>query len=208
MNFELVRDAITAILGAAAVDFKVIGFQRQTKGAEEVDGASNGLVQVFYSAGQFGSARTPTGPSLHDMTFKVQMTVSSPASADLSVLDDPGSDPGAKQAVLAALVESAQIADRYLDALWVKVYNILMDARNYDFGLPKGTVANRWVNDFGKDDPAPQGELIVLTGSATLFSRTVEELLGATGKPMVSVQTKLQHSDDTATEAGVIVAGA
>lgn len=199
MTFQTLKFSIINILGlvAAANGFQVIGFQRQGKGAIEVEDDSR-FVQVFYSSGQFTAGRRVRGPVQHDVTFKLEFTVSKAARCNLSVLSDPGAQPSDKSTALGALIEASDLADVSLDELFRNVYQIIMDGRNYDLGLTKGDVANRWISDFQKDEPAPNGELVVLTGSANLTCRVIEEVPGYMGTVSESIDTTLEIKDDSA----------
>lgn len=200
MQFEAVKASIIAILGAAAAgNFQVVGFQRQSKGAVEVEDNSR-IVQVYYSAGRFQSQRRVTGPVNHDLTFRVEFTVSKAARANLSVLSDPSADTQDKADALAAMVEASDLADESLDEVFRHVYQILMDGRNYDLGLDKGDVANRWVTDFSKDEPSAQGELVVLTGQCNFECRVSEDIIGETPTEIAEpvFDTTVQQKDDPA----------
>ncbi|KPK96010.1 hypothetical protein AMJ80_02395 [bacterium SM23_31] len=182
MNFRLIHDSIINILGLAeAGRFQTIGFQRQTKAVEEAVDNSR-MVTVFYSAGNFPKTSAGlTGPVQHDITFRVELLVAKPATADIATINNPASTPAQKLAALAALQEAAQRADGSMDELIEIVYQILMDARNVDMGLPVGTVASRWIPSFQKDEPRPKGDLVQLTAAATLTLRTAEQIAGDPG---------------------------
>lgn len=188
MRFETIRDALVSTLGAAAAGrFTVVSYQRQSSAAEEARG-SNCMVQVFYKSGDFPkSGGSVNGPTEHEIAYDIEFIVSAPASVDLSTLNDSGATAGAKQAALAALQESAAVADRLLDGIFGIVYQILMDARNMDLGLTVGIVKNRWLDSLQKDQPIPQGELVVLTGSARYSCRTQEPVPGDTGTEPTTV---------------------
>lgn len=199
MNFQTVKASIVNILGIAAVagGYQVIGFQRQGKAAIEVEDDSR-FVQVFYSSGQFTSGRRVTGPVQHDATFKIEFTVAKAATCDLSVLSDPASSALEKSSALGAMIEASSLADASLDAVFQSVYQTIMDGRNYELGMTKGDVANRWIGDFQKDEPAPNGELVVLTGSCNLTLRCIEEVPGETGTVNEGIGVDFKVKDDTA----------
>lgn len=182
MNFRTINKAIIALLGSSAAGrFTVTGYDGQAKGASEVKGSKRN-VQSYFQHGQFpkgkGRAYGSTG---HDMVFMIGLTVSAAAQANLAVINQvPPAQPAAMAAALAGMRESAFVADDLMDDLFEIVYQILMDARNIDLGLSEGTVTDRWVTELKKDDPLPQGTLLVLTGVATFTCSTTEDIIGDT----------------------------
>ena len=206
-NFRTVRDALNTLLGSAAAGrFAVVGFRRQGLDAAEIKGHAR-RVQVYYSQGDFPkSAGRNTGPSQHDMTFNIDIQVSQPAAVDLNTINNPASSPSQIATALAAMQESAERADESFDELADILYQILMDGRNYDIGLGKGVVANRWINSIRKDDPQPMGGLVVLTGRLEYVCRTVEEITGDTGVALTGgIDVTLDIVDDDVERTGVIV---
>lgn len=188
MNFRTIKDSIINILGTAeAGRFRTIGFQRQTKSAEEVKGNLR-LVTVYYSAGTFPkrSGRN-TGAVQHDITYRIEFTVSKSALGNLAIINNPESTPAEITTAIDAIQESAKLADESIDELFEIIYQILMDARNIDMGLSVGTVADRWIDSIQKDEPRPKGDLVVLTGSANLTLRTAEQVTGDPGIPDANI---------------------
>lgn len=182
MNFRTVTAAIQTILGdAAAGRFSVIGYRRQGRDAEEIRGDKRS-VQVYFSSGDFPkSAGRSSGSTQHQMTFNVDLSVSAPAKVNLAAITTPGATAGQIATALSALQEAADIADEAMDELMEMVYQILMDARNFDLGLDRGIVSSRWVGSLNKDDPQPQGSLVVLTGRIQYTCQTVEAIVGEIG---------------------------
>lgn len=206
MNFRTVNQAIIDTLGSAAAGrFKVVGYQRQVKSAQEVKDNSR-MVQSFYAGGDFPkSAGRQTGPVQHNMTFSVGLTVSAPARVDLSAINNPAATAGQIATALAALQEGADAADILFDELAEIVYQILMDGRNFDLGLPVGTVSKRWVNSIRKDQPAPEGSLVVLTGTIEYSCNTVEQIAGDTGTAGGIISTVVDIDGDDVERTGVEV---
>lgn len=206
MNFRIIKQAIVDVLGAAAANrFQVIGFQRQTKDAEEVKG-NNRLIQVWYSGGDFSrSSGRQTGPSQHKSSFKIGLTVSAPANVNLSAINSPSASPAQIAAALAGLQESAYEVDTQYDELLGIVYQILMDGRNFDLQLEKGMVSSRWIDSMRKDDPQPNGSLVVLTGIINYSCNTVEEVVGDTGVACKVISTVVDIKDDDVEKTGVEV---
>jgi len=185
MQFQQVRDAIIATLGAdsaalpAVNQFRVISYQRQ---AESAVSALNQSIQVFYNAGDFPkSGGSFVGDSVkHKPTFRLEMTVASKAKGNLSGLE-AATTPAEASAALATFFEASSIVDKAMDQLWSDVWNILMDAKNETFDLPIGAISSRWVSGFQKDNPTPKGEIVLLTANAILSCDVDEEVIGVTG---------------------------
>jgi hypothetical protein len=198
MNFRVVNQAILDTLGlSAAGRFTVVGYRRQGKDSEEIRGNKR-MVQSFFSSGSFPkSSGRLVGPTQHQMTFNLSMSVSAPARADMNAINTPGATPQAISAALAAMTEAASEADNLLDELAELVYQILMDGRNLDIGLPVGTVSNRWVDSINKNDPLPQGSLVVLTGVMQFTCQTVEHPAGDVGTVANNITTTVDMPGDT-----------
>lgn len=174
MVFEELRDGLEALLIANQASlFRTIGEQKQSTDADQVKGDLR-TVQVFYSTGNYPKGKSSRQLLNHEIGFQIFYTVSSPAKADLTVLDDPGASPAAKQAALAASQEGSRLADRSLDELRRIVTQIIMDPVNQSIGLTKYTVSDPWLDNFRKDQPIDKGNLVILTASE-IFSAVVSE---------------------------------
>lgn len=207
MNFITIKNSIINILGTAeAGRYQTIGFQRQTKAAEEFKD-TNRMVTVYYNRGDFPkSSGRNTGPVQHHITYRIELSVSKAAKADLTVINNPGSTPAQIAAAITAAQEAAQLADVSMDELWSIIYQVLMDGNNIDMGLAVGVVANRWVDFFQKDEPRPRGSLVVLTGNANLTLRTAEQITGDTGTLGANIiETIANIKDNIPDIAGVLV---
>lgn len=180
MKFRELKDSIICnVLGPnAGGKFQVVEYQRQGKAAEEVLDY-NRMVQVFYGSGEFpkGSGKR-RGSVSHDIMFRIELTVSASASTDLTILDNPASTDEERAAAIRASLEGGARADASFDELVDLVYQILMDARHIDLGMPAGTVANSWINRVEKNRPLDRGEYVLLTGSMNLGCRVSEDLTG------------------------------
>ena len=206
MNFRAIKESlINKILGPAEKDrFRVIGFQRQVKNAKEVLDFSR-LVQVYYSSSEFSkSGGRATGPVQHDVTYKVELTVSKAIQGDLSVLNDPTATASQLTIALAGFQEASQLADESIDELLQLIYQILMDDRNVDLGFPVGVISNRWVSRMQKDSPVPNGEFVVITGSIDFTLRTVENIEGDKGTVVATeYDVVIDQDSDDVEKAGV-----
>jgi len=208
MNFRVIKDSIIEnVLTPVAVDgkFIVIGYQRQSKNATETLDLKR-TVQVFYFSGEFPkSAGRLNGPTMHDITFRIELTVSSAAKGDLSVLNNPSSTAPQRAAALAAFQEAADLVDDSFDEFAELLYQIFMSGVNYDLGLDKGIIANRWIDRIEKDQPEPLGGYVTLTGALNLTCRTVEEVPGAELTPAEIISNIIKHDGDDETKTGVDV---
>jgi hypothetical protein len=75
-------------------------------------------------------------------------------------------------------MESSALADAAWDEMAGIIFKVLTDARNIDFGLGKGELSNRWVNQLKKDEPVTDGEFAIITGSMILTCQAEEVALG------------------------------
>jgi len=207
MIFRQLKSNLIDILGAAELGrYRTIGYQRQVKAASEALDNSR-LVQVYYSSGEFPrSAGRSYGSVQHDITFNVDLTVSRAAEGDLSVITNPMSSQAQIAAALIAFNEASGLADESLDELADIIFSVLMDARNIDYGLPVGSVSNRWIDRISKDNPEPRGEYVILTGSLRLTCRAVENIAGDTGSGGDKIfDFDINLPDDDVQKTGVII---
>ena len=210
MNFRKIKTNVITILGdAAAGRFVTVGYQQQKTSAKEAKG-NNRIVRVYYRVGDFPKEKgSLNGPVMHDMDFAIELTASASAKADVATLNNEASTPAQKAAALVGLKEASEEADKSIDELWEIVYQILMDARNIFLG-DDPEVANRWIPNFRKDDTLDDGELVVITGNASLTCSIDEQVTGDTPVEGDKVfTTTLQSNYDDAgvpiDDAGVIV---
>jgi hypothetical protein len=206
MNFRAVKASIVNILGLAeAGRYRTIGYQRQGIAAETTVGVLR-TVQVYYAEGEYPiTSASASGDTIQNVTFNIDMYASAAAKVDLSVINDIGSTPEQRAAAIEALQESSALVDEYFDELVDIVYQTLMDARNYDFGMEKGIVSNRRIGSVRKDTPVPDGEYVALTGSMPLTCRIFEDVPGEIGVPGNTLDTTIVVEDDVDTKAGKTV---
>jgi len=206
MQFRSVKDALKTILIDSAADrYRVIGFQRQEKASSEFTN-NNRMVEVFFKNENFNLSRSRlNGPVGADVIVAIELTVSAEVKVDLSALESEFSTPAEKMAALAGMKEASNEADDSFDELAEIIYQIVMDARNIDLGLPDGDVANRWVGSIDKNDPNPRGELVVLTGSLEFTCKVSEDVPGDTGVPADSVFLQTEIKDDPVQKTAVEV---
>ena len=186
MQFEIVEQSILDnVLGPAETGrFVTIGGQRQRESAEAINAKRK--VMVFYQEGDFPKSGSAfKGPVKHDMTFEIVLVEATPAKVDLSVFNDENADAADKATALRQMAEPSVEANRNMNVFLRIVYQILMDNRNDQMGLSppddnskKKLVSNRWVNNFSKNDPVPEGEFVVLTATMRLTLTVSENITG------------------------------
>ena len=206
MVFRQIRDALRRLLAQHANgEFNVIGAQKRGKGAEEVLDKGR-LVEVYYSRGGFPkSGGSLLGPTKHDITFRIDLTVAKASEGDTDTIQDPGSTAAELSRAIADIKESARLADDSMDELFDYVYQILMDARNVDLGLPVGTFADRWITDLKKDEPVEEGNVTLITGSAVLRCAATEPVDGYEGVAGDKIfDASIEVETDLPGKAGVI----
>ena len=207
MNFRIIKNSIinNVLQPSEAGRFRTVGAQKQSKSASEI---LDNLRQVtlYYASGDFPKiSGRKSGPVPHDITFRVEMSVSKACEGDLSVLENPSSTEVQRAAALNEFKLAADLADESMDELFEIVFQILMSGVNLDMGLEKGILTDRWISNFNKDNPLPQGEFIVLTGSCALTMRTGEELAGEIGIPLSEIDQTNKLKDDPNLNSGVNV---
>lgn len=208
MLFRKVKQSITNNVLGPAEDgrFQTIGFQRQTNDAEDsLDNLRH--VQVFWSSSDFPKRGSGLqGPYKNEASYKIELSAAKAVEIDLEILNDDLATDAERATALASFQEAADLVDESFDELVDIIYQIIMDARNIDLGMPKGVVAERWLSQARKDDPIPSGELAMLTGSMVLTCSISEEAPGDPGVDGVKAfDTNIDISGDDIEKTGVNV---
>lgn len=206
MNFEILRDAFIDLLGdSAAGRYTVVGYQKQAQSTDPEK-----TVQVYYSSGDFPkSDGSQNGPMMHHISFELGLTVIQAAAGDLSTLNDSAATQSELATALATFQSAAYLADRNLDELARVLYQIIMDARNQDLGLPLTgypdikKCASRWIESMRKDNPVDYGEYVVLTGAITVTCKIDEQVLGDTPVTMTEGVDVTMDFGDGLSGAGI-----
>lgn len=206
MQFKKIKQAVIDVLGAdAAGRYRVVGYQKQTEDAADFKDEDR-VVQLFYSAGAFPqSSSNLNGPFQHKITYRVEMSVAKAAEVDVATLTNPGSTDVQRALAMQGFMESSSLADAAWDEMAGIIFQVLTDARNIDFGLGKGEISDRWVNQLKKDEPVTDGEFAIITGSMILTCSAKEVALGDdTGViDPKTINTKIDIQDDDVEETGV-----
>jgi hypothetical protein len=202
MEFRIVKQSLIDLFGEQAEGrFQVVGYQRQSKNASELTG-DNKFVQVYYSEGEFPKSHgRQNGAKTHNITIDIDMSCAAYAEVDLSILDSDTATQQQKASALFALREAAEIADEEVDKLIEYVYQIIMDSRNFDIDLTRGTISDRWLDRITKDTTIERGDLVVKTANMKYSCRVQESVLGETGNSPDTVEI------NSSTPAGEEVAG-
>lgn len=171
---------VDLLAAQSAGRFTVIGFQRQKKPAEtRIDDV---LVQCWIDSASVDWNRSSRkGQKEHEVSIKVQFTVAQPATADIATLANPNATDVQRAAALASLTAADQQTSGALYDAWSAVFEILDDARNQTFGLPKGAISDKSFSEFRQDEPPSRGGLAINTATATLDFRVKEAQLGESG---------------------------
>ena len=195
MKFRTIDKALTDLLIANANGaFHVETAQRRALDADYIK--AHPIVTVFYEQGNFQKGSGGPIFSMHDMTFRIEVMVAQSATVDLRTLNDPNATAQQIASAIAASTSATVNADDLLDQTLENVYQIIRDPRNYDLGLPVGTVSSPWVGAFQKDNPLHQGELVVLAGSWSFTCRATEVTKGATPVTLATVDTSIKVTAD------------
>ena len=179
MNFRVIKDAILETLCInQGSDFRVVGHQKQTKSAKEVTN-DNKLVQVLYREGELPARGSSNiSGAKHNLIFNIEFTVSAAAKGDIATATDSTATALERAAAISAIKEAVEMVDCQLDEFIDRVYQILMDASNRDFGLAKGIVSGRRIERIRKDDTIEDGSLVLKTGMFDLVCSTFEAVQG------------------------------
>lgn len=187
MQFQKLKESIIAnvLVPAESGRYVTVGHQRQRDSAEVING--NSQVTLYFSEGDMPRAPAQAyGDVMHDVAFMVELTVATTAEIDISVLEDENSSANERAKAIRAISEASVLADERMDELINVVFQVLMDARNEQMGLNPPAerpnlkmVANRWIDQIRKDNPAQDGEYFILTASMRLNCRVGEFITGA-----------------------------
>ena len=200
MNFRKIKISITGnVLGPAeAGRYRTIGYQKQNTDIEDVLG-KNRTVQVFFSSSDFPkNASALQGPFKHEMSYRIELAVAEDSAVNLAALKDVEATDADREKAWKSFVEAGDAADESFDELAEIVFQVIMDARNIDLGLPVGDAADRWVGQIRKDEPEPTGEYVMLTGAMMLTCSTSEEAKGdpgVTGAAIIDTTVDLEGDD-------------
>jgi len=199
MTFRSVKTSLENILkteietgGLYEGKFQVIGYQKEIQSAEEVVN-NNRSVQVYYESGNFDGAIY--GDTQHKATFKIDLTVGTSASVDLSGLDLATSD-SERAAILANHKNALAQADEKLDELIEYVYQIIMAGKNSELGADSVNVASRQLVDIRKNEPIPRGEYAVISATMTLECMLSESLISVEGVESEGITTNIEIKND------------
>ncbi len=208
MNFRKIKKSITDnVLGPAESGrYRTIGYQKQNTDVEDVLG-KNRTVQVFFSSSDFPkNASGLQGPFKNEISYRIELAVAEDSAVNLAALKDENATDADREKAWKSFIEAGDSADDSFDELVEIVFQVLMDGRNIDLGLPVGDVADRWVGQIRKDEPEPTGEFVMLTGAMMLTCSTSEEAKGDPGVTCAAIiDTTVDLEGDDVEKGGVSV---
>lgn len=208
MKFRKIKKSITDnVLGPAEGGrYRTIGYQKQNTDVEDILG-SNRTVQVFFSSSDFPkNASGLQGPFKSDVSYRIELAVAEASAVNLSALKDENATDEDREKAWKSFVESGDAADDSFDELVEIVFQVLMDARNIDLGMPVGDAPDRWVGQVRKDEPEPTGEFVTLTGAMMLTCSPSEEASGDPGVTVAAIiDTTVDLEGDDVEKGGVKV---
>ena len=188
MQFEIVRDNIESLLIANETGlFRTVSGQKLRIDAEEVKGILRS-VQIFYESGEYTDEKSGKQQKEHECEYRLEYKLSSAATADLTILNNPDAPAVDYQTALASATDASRIADHAMDAFRRIISQILLDPKNRGAFLTpvissagtKQYGTNRLkLKGFRKNQPLRQGSLIVLTASETFTTTVTETFDGA-----------------------------
>lgn len=183
MNFRTLKTNIISILETASLalpsaqQFEVIGGQRQKSGSKDINFKKK--VAVYYLSTDFSvNSGSVNGEVQTDPIFRILPIVSSKATA--ADITDP-----------LSLIESNIVADDEIDLLIEDIYQIIMDARNMDLGMPIGQVSNRYIKNVEKSPINNDGNNSVIMANMDLSLKTPEQVPGDEGVVGTSVDSNI-----------------
>ena len=208
MKFRKIKfSIIDNVLGPAeAGRYQTIGYQKQNTDVEDVLGNKR-TVQVFFSSSDFPkNASGLQGPFKHEISYRIELAVAEESAVNLAALKDENATDADREKAWKSFIEAGDAADDSFDELAEIVFQVFMDARNIDLGLPIGDVSDRWVGQIRKDEPEPTGEFVMLTGAMMLTCSTSEEAEGDPGVTGAAIiDTTVDLEDDDVEKGGVKV---
>ena len=199
MNFQAIKTAIANTLESQATGaFQLISSARQSSTQDDLVALPQ--VSVFFHTLNFDkTAGTVRGKKRADVTYKLNLTVAVPAQADIASLG-PTSTTGEVLQVLANLAASNDLADNAFDALVSTIWNILENPVNSTMGLSPGTITDLWIETVQKASPAPQGDVIVLSGTMDVTLRCLEQPVSANPVAGTGSATELKATIDSSAD--------
>ena len=208
MNFRKIKKSITENVLGPAEDgrYRTIGYQKQNTDVEDVLG-NDRTVQVFFSSSDFPkNASGLQGPFKNEPSYRIELAVAEKSAVNLGALKDENATDEDREKAWKSFIEAGDSADDSFDELVEIVFQVLMDGRNIDLGMPIGDVSDRWVGQIRKDEPEPTGEYVMLTGAMMLTCSTPEEAEGDPGVTGAAIiDTVVDIDGDDVERGGVTV---
>ena len=203
MNFITVQGAITTILGNGANgQFRVCGYKTTPEDSANIKN-TNASVAVYFNNAIINKKSGLNGPAGWDVTYNIELSLGTPASADLATLNDPESTALEKAAALTAVQNTRQLANQALSTFIAAVYQILRDGSNLDLGLTVGLARSRWIENINTGEPSYLGDLLVSTANVNLTISVTETTAVVEGEPVEIIDLGMKLNADTVVRTGV-----
>jgi hypothetical protein len=212
MNFEAARNAFVTLLGnAQGTNWRTIGYAERDQSAKE--NRKIPTVQVYYNAGKFPKSRSSmVGPIYHEMDFRLWITVAAAAKGDITALDDAESE-AEYMAAVATFTAAEFEADRLMDEMIRRLWQLVMNAANQDLGLSSDypLVSNRWIDSVRKEEPKRISSLVTMRAMMTVKAQISEEIIGIDTTGLIEYDDPPYSGEDTikgnTPQSGVLSAG-
>lgn len=168
-NFVSAKKALQEFLSNNSNgEYYVVGHSLQKKNAQEIERRGSKMVQVYItgvSPDRFVSS--VNSETTVRCTATVRMTVTASVEMDLAVIEDPQSTPAQRASSLADSYDAAAKADDEMDELFGQMFDLVLGADGEYFGSGAENpyeIADRWGDDFRKEEAIKGGSLVVING--------------------------------------------
>lgn len=197
MNFQTIQSAMTTLLGTeSGGQYRVLGYHDKPEDAENIKN-DNASVAVYFKRATPAMGRSSmTGPFSHDCLYHIELTISTPAQADLTTLNSESSTPTERATAMNNIENTKALADVALNTFIAKVFSDLMDARNVDLGLATGVARSRKIVAIEKEEPGYMGDLIISSATMHLSLVTDETVDGDAGVASDIIDLTVKINDE------------
>lgn len=206
MNFITVYGAIVDLLGdEAAGRYRVCGYKNEPEDALLIKDTS-ACVSVFVGDVEIPENKSSSaGPFHWNCTYNIELAITTKATADLAVLEDPDATQGQRATAIASIQTAKALGEQAINNLIATVYQVLMSATNLDLGLEIGVFSNRWIAKIDKDEPNNMADMVVSKANMHLTLSVEEEVTGLLGEDLEDVDVTINLDDEPDDgQAGII----
>lgn len=175
-QFEKVRDQILQYITANSGGlWYTVGYRGQSNNADDQRGSAM-VKAVIVGLSPDRITSSMNGEKRCRLTIDLEITVSSKSSLDITGLDDDTKTDLERKAILADIVDAEDNANRTMDSIFGRLFDLFMGGDGEWFGLSENTIgiADRWGDDFRKEKVERFGSTVVLSGFVSLSCAVVE----------------------------------